>query len=561
MAGININIDKQIENFTTIKTGFFGSNKTIEDRVTNNQLPQVNKDQHYVVSDEKFKKLIKFINDHLNDKTTDFRGEDFKFVQEILEQGLNNKKQQDELTNVLIGKCTHYQNNTNDLVSHIGSYLFNKLDPKCWANHVDKVMADNFKNANDEALGKLDKYIQNLSNNDKNLFLKKLTDKQIEELKQNKNFHNYTSLKNLVESSKSNTEELSMIVPTTESNIVPTKSKNKIASTSNLEKSSEKNKNQLVPISQTIKSDKDIDLRTLGDSEKINYINKYLNKLVDIDKIQFTKNEILDLGNNRKISAECFLYLFGNVLGEDLEFMKGKKCETYFRTIEYAEQKKIKGGNGSELEKMRLSTNNNFDQDTKFYQNLYGFIIAVADTIANGSEFKNAKHSTQFIILENFQKLIKNTIHILNEYMLRYNIISDKLINSGYNLLYLMNIIAIKRVNISNNIDKLISIYDNLVKAVIDNIEIYEKIDVKKIESITMTDEQKKLNDEVEDLIKKLLERIANLNEQKKKLETNVKNFNENTKNIKTMVNNDDIKNIAPKLEAEITKLKTEEKK
>src|SRR5205807_1750206 len=102
---------------------------------------------------------------------------------------------------------------------------------------------------------------------------------------------------------------------------------------------------------------------------------------------------------------------------------------------------------------------------------------------ANSDEFKRADVATQSKILANFQDFIRQTLNYLGEYMNQYKIVDDNLINSSYNLLYLLNIITFRHANLGHNLTELESIYQKLVTTISENISIYNSINKDKLSS------------------------------------------------------------------------------
>lgn len=187
----------------------------------------------------------------------------------------------------------------------------------------------------------------------------------------------------------------------------------------------------------------------------------------DIDDNFINKNTTLTIGNN-SIKRECFLhYISGNV-----NFLNtfGVDCSKVI--FEHSDTKK----NTLNLEALlKLSADSNFETDSNFYKNLYGFNISIADFISNGSDFKNTDDDTKKTILNNYQKFIVQSIICLEKYMNRYDVIDDKLINSSYNLLYLHNALTYKHMNVGTNISELTTIHDKLINTIKDNISLYNK--------------------------------------------------------------------------------------
>ena len=117
-----------------------------------------------------------------------------------------------------------------------------------------------------------------------------------------------------------------------------------------------------------------------------------------------------------------------------------------------------------------------------------------------------------------------------------YVIIDDKLINSSYGLLYLLNVLTFRRVDIGRNINELNNLYATLVSAVKDNLAIYKQIESDKLSTAVNTSASNKLSMEIRDTTNKIYQRLKILDEQKAILKNNVIEINNNSANLEKIV-------------------------
>jgi hypothetical protein len=178
------------------------------------------------------------------------------------------------------------------------------------------------------------------------------------------------------------------------------------------------------------------------------------------------------------------------------------------------------------------NTESDFIRDTKFYSNLYGFNISLVSFIANSKAFKNADAKTQENLLSGIQNFVRQSLNYLSEYMNRYKVIDDKLLNSSYNLLYLLNILSFRKANVGKSMTDIEGLYGRVVNAITENIKIYESIDKDKLEKyITQVPEDRNAK-EIADLYLVLEKRLAILMEQREKLRENVDQINLQSTNL-----------------------------
>lgn len=252
-----------------------------------------------------------------------------------------------------------------------------------------------------------------------------------------------------------------------------------------------------------------------------------------------TDSNVLHIGEN-SIGLECFLHYIAN----DPNFLEKSSNECADVILLYTNE----SGRLVLGDLINLSKNNNFLSDSEFYQNLYQFNIAVADFIANNNAFTEAKIKTQKNILLGFREFMKHTIYYSNNYMNKYKIINQNMINGNYNLLYLINTISYKQANMGKNIYELQLLYDKFLTAVNQNIGLYEKLSASKIEKISG---ENNMNTEesvaVSGLVKNLYQKIKMLNNQKELLEKNIKDIESNSTNLEKLASSR-VANIGSKL-------------
>jgi hypothetical protein len=285
-------------------------------------------------------------------------------------------------------------------------------------------------------------------------------------------------------------------------------------------------------------------------------IHDHLSKFDKISTSDLTTPvDDLTIGEN-KINSRCFLHY----ISDDPDFMKNDqdKCSTAIKQYIVGRYEInpnfLNGGQGNLDLTTLLALSNNFTEDTDFYKNLYGFNLALANLIATDNEFSRAKYRTQLKILENFQEFIKQSLTYLSEYMNKYKVIDENLIKSSYDLLYLLNIIAYRRVNAGGKIRELLILYDKLTKAIENNINIYKKIIPENFVATRLTDEDKKLNEDIQKLIEGLKKRLGLLEKQSVKLDENSKILKNSAADIKFLAS-ENIINIATTLDSQIKKL------
>ena len=280
-------------------------------------------------------------------------------------------------------------------------------------------------------------------------------------------------------------------------------------------------------------------------------INKHLEKWKTVENIDFEKTPFdneLHLGNNTTISRLCMLHY----LSGDANFLSDQKndanCTNNIKN--YLSEGNIDFEKLINLAALNNPDGSNFVRNTEFYNNLYRFNVSMVEYLANSSEFRKAEFVIQKRLLGNIQNFIKQTITYLQKYMKQYQVIDNKLLDSSYNLLYLLNILSYRRANVGKNIDDIYSLYQRIVEAIDSNIELYNKIDTNKI-AAEMTVVDSTGSNEISNLYIELRKRYAMLQEQKLQLEKNIAAIDADTKNLVNMAS-PEIKDIVNRLNAQI---------
>lgn len=245
-------------------------------------------------------------------------------------------------------------------------------------------------------------------------------------------------------------------------------------------------------------------------------IRQHLNNFSQAGNLSLQgSNDILTVGEN-KISVRCFLHKISN----DPDFLKdqGNECTNAIRNYQ---------SDGTlDLDKL-MKLSNNFQTDSNFYDNLYGFNIALVNFITHEEAFKNAKPETKANVINGVQRFIRQSLRYLSNYMVRYNIISEKLVNSSYDLLYLLNILTAKHIIETPVLSSLNELYQRLISAVQNNIKIYNQINKDAIgKEITVEQTALPQIDQLKNELESLIDKLQN---EHKILQRNVANINNNT--------------------------------
>lgn len=122
-----------------------------------------------------------------------------------------------------------------------------------------------------------------------------------------------------------------------------------------------------------------------------------------------------------------------------------------------------------------ISKDQSIAESGKFFQNLYGFDLGLAQYVATDPSFKSADPVTQQNIINGVYDFINQSLNYLNTSIETYKILDPKLIEASYNILYLLNILNLKRATSGRSMEKMNEIYQELMRAVNENIEAYRR--------------------------------------------------------------------------------------
>lgn len=263
--------------------------------------------------------------------------------------------------------------------------------------------------------------------------------------------------------------------------------------------------------------------KTLGRS--INDIRKHLDEFDQLDGLEYGTFANLKLDNNN-ISIQCMLhFLSKSKENENSTFLKDNANECSDILNNYLQN------NSLDLSRLiSLSSNKSFLDESTFYQNLHGFIISMVSLLSTNDEFTKTPRATQRTILTNLQAFIKQSLDYLNAFMNKYGVIDDKLINSSYNLLYLLNTLTIRRAAMGTRMEKIRELYQQLINATQRNIDLYSEIKIN--EPISEERENIGTTREFDDVTQRLLQRLQTLESEWQTLQKNVKQINSDANNL-----------------------------
>jgi tetrahydromethanopterin S-methyltransferase subunit G len=281
--------------------------------------------------------------------------------------------------------------------------------------------------------------------------------------------------------------------------------------------------NPPLPALNTEKSNKteEITVPTVNTSDvDIETIKTHLDEFDALDKIEYKINKVLIVGD-KSIGVKCMLHY----LSEQPDFLKDNSEECSSNIKDFLRENKV------DLEKLiHLSNDKNFLEDTRFYFNLYGFIINMFIILSESNEFKALSPKMKEKLIINLKDFVKQALDYLNTFMITYQIINDGLINSSYDLLYLMNSLTITHTVVRSDLTSVRNLYQKLLDAVQRNIQIYQSIRIQENNPEIVT------TDEFADITKRLLDRLQKLEVEYTSLQQNVAQINSNNKNIEKFV-------------------------
>lgn len=246
------------------------------------------------------------------------------------------------------------------------------------------------------------------------------------------------------------------------------------------------------------------------------------------------------------------LYLRQNVyltILEEIQFLKDvgndDKCKAAIKNLEENNKFNIK----KLLAKSEINIKN-YDENKDFYQNLYNFVIAMANVLTNNTtKFETVSTSTQTKVLTSLGNFITQTIEYQRKFMTTHKVIDDSLIMSGYNMLLLLYTITSRHASVDKSYKDLEVLYNELITQIEANIKIYEEIDINEITKVEPgTKIDPNLLAEIEKETKRLRERLIILGEQHKQLRTNVDEIKKRSANLAKVVTSEEIQKLATNL-------------
>jgi DNA-binding transcriptional MerR regulator len=269
-------------------------------------------------------------------------------------------------------------------------------------------------------------------------------------------------------------------------------------------------------------------------------INKHLFRISIMEKEapDYRDTNLLITNRKDRIGLECFLhYLSGNE-----QFFKQYRNECEGIIAKYTTNNKLDFG-----KLIELSSEYNPDADGKYCYDLYNFGINLAIMITDREEFQKTDIDTKFRLFENYGAFLKRVLNYFIEFMERYGIVSDQLINKGYNLLYLLNIITHRHANLGREINEIKELYYKMNEMISQNLDILKKINIDKVVP-SMNNEEKELLNRAQKIAKEIEMRLSELSKQKEQLERNVNMINNSIGNLSNLINKD-IKDIGDKFQ------------
>ena len=275
---------------------------------------------------------------------------------------------------------------------------------------------------------------------------------------------------------------------------------------------------------KTVIDNNNTDVREAIDKMKIHldHWDSYQN-----DNFMMSKSKILNVGDDT-ISVECMLHYLSNNTTYLAEF--GSQCtDTIMKHTKNAQKLDL-------TSIIRLSDKKDFLKDTKFYDNLHGFVMEMVDFISVDDNMKNLPIESQRKLLLNLREFIKQSLTYGTNYMDEYNVIDDKLLKGNYDLLYLMNALTFKHVNAGKSIEDLNVLHKKLIDTVNENIAIYKKIDMDKMAAADLSGNFTTMSGEFNEIIGRLGERIQLLEKERSILIENVESINKDNMLLENMV-------------------------
>lgn len=524
------NLHKKIKHFDLVFTEkqiqAINNNKNIDSSIKNFLIKTSNdnKKHEYKLNEDDLNNLYKFIYDYYHDKTI-MTPDVFTYIIGLIKRSVN-QTQKNHIFNEISDACK--LNDRLDLMKIDEKFLFANLPFTCYSKNskmLSIISRDDIVNADKEKLKEIKDYLSKI--------LKQIggDDNATENIVKIENLQNIISgiesnpnaspelLKMSHELSQKSTElQMPDVASEHTQNIsidIPTETHTSEAMTDN-PKISEKSTSE----TSVIKINDEMA------SNLLNEIRNYLDSWDKIDDYNFDEIEndfILEIGNN-KISAKCLL----NYLSGDLQLFteKNDDCSKEIKNI-------LGTGNTNLKSLFATSKNKDFLTDSDFYYKLYKFNISMANIISKKyASIKNKEHEIKLFLVK-VQDFFRDTIKYLFQFMETYNIIDNKLISSGNNLMYLCNILVLEYINVNNNIAIIKELYEKLKEVIKTNINMYKKIDTHSTEFHTAE------TDDNSNLIAKLKNKLEQMNTVYKNLEQNIDEIKNKKLNLENMISKD----------------------
>lgn len=546
-----------------------------------------------------FDDLKKILTDDVFVEKKLYTKEVFNYLQEILNRGLKNKGYQEELRKLVANKCLNYIEKRPDLIENIQPVIFRKIDNiNCFVGNLSDLNPINFRYAKKDQLDRLIEYVEKdntAAEKVKTAFEK--NNKFIISLDKNKSFTDdmkkrfYRTLglsesyvsgaidRNIasVQNKNSTTMDISSVRnenaarsrnTTARNNASVAKQNNASVAKRNNTTVVTRNNNLRVKNKKTATGTEELSISTVTKNNSppkpeslltesalltatnakpteedvqdiLQRIKNHLDRWKYVDESNYNEDTfdgVLKLGNNVELSVPCVLhYLSGS--STFLESNRNDiKCSSNIKN--YLVDKQIDLSALINLVSLDDGNNMKFLANSQFYHNLYLFNIAMVQYLIDSDEFKNTDLDVQKNLLEGVQQFMKQTIRYLQKYMEQYEVIDQKLLNSSYNLLFIMNTINLQRANMGKNINDLIGLYQRLIDAVNENITIYKQIDLSKIK-LEQGSTGTGTSLDIENLYNELTSRYDLLVSQRDELERNVELINNQREELSTLASPD----------------------
>lgn len=224
---------------------------------------------------------------------------------------------------------------------------------------------------------------------------------------------------------------------------------------------------------------------------------------IDGSKVDSDVLKIPTTNGVNQISYKCVLSYMSrnpNFFPQDKD-----KCSNVFKT--YLDS------NGVDLNKL-IQLSGNPVTAAGFYANLYAFSVRLFDFIANDPMFKQADPVTKQNIVNGVYDFVDQTIKYVGKAMDTYKIADGRLMETSFELLYMLNLLNVKRAMMGTSTTDITKLYVDLEQATQRNIEAYHTLMKRgQPSTITATEDPEivALAKQVQDKIKELDAQLAAL--------------------------------------------------